>query len=140
MVTPAEYDSLCDRLTEVLGRLKDGRSGQPLVKQVVRTRKSPLDNDPKLPEPDLIVVWHEIPTDVVDSPDLGRIGPITYNRPGGHREHGFLMAAGPGIEPGSHLTHGRAVDLGATILNLMGAEIPTYFDGKPLLEPVLTIS
>jgi predicted AlkP superfamily phosphohydrolase/phosphomutase len=139
-VTPAEYDSLCDRLTEVLGRLKDGRSGQPLVKQVVRTRKSPLDNDPKLPEPDLIVVWHEIPTDVVDSPDLGRIGPITYNRPGGHREHGFLMAAGPGIEPGSHLTHGRAVDLSATILNLMGAEIPTYFDGKPLLEPVSTIS
>lgn len=140
MVTPAEYDALCDRLTEVLERLKDGRSGQPLVKQVVRTRKSPLDNDPKLPEPDLIVVWHEIPTDVVDSPDLGRIGPITYNRPGGHREHGFLMAVGPGIEPGSHLNHGRAVDLSATILNLMGAELPAYFDGKPLLEPVLTIS
>ncbi|BAU66540.1 type I phosphodiesterase/nucleotide pyrophosphatase [Stanieria sp. NIES-3757] len=140
IVTAAEYDALCDRLTEVLARLRDGRSGQPLVKQVVRTRKSPLDNDPKLPEPDLIVVWHEIPTDVVDSPDVGRIGPITYNRPGGHREHGFLMAAGPGIEPGSHLNHGRAVDLSATILNLMGAELPAYFDGKPLLEPVLTIS
>ncbi|AFZ37214.1 type I phosphodiesterase/nucleotide pyrophosphatase [Stanieria cyanosphaera PCC 7437] len=140
IVTPAEYDSLCDQLTEVLDRLKDGRSGQPLVKQVVRTRKSPLDNDPKLPEPDLIVVWHEIPTDVVDSPDLGRIGPITYNRPGGHREHGFLLAAGPGIKPGSDLIDGRAVDLSATILNLMGAKLPDYFDGKPLLDPVLTIS
>lgn len=140
VVTPAEYDRLCENLTEVLYRLKDGRSGQPLVKQVVRTRKSSLDDDPKLPEPDLIVVWHEIPTDVVDSPDVGRIGPITYNRPGGHREHGFLMAAGPGIKPGSHLTDGRAVDVGATILNLMGAEIPAYFDGKSLLEPSLTLS
>jgi hypothetical protein len=140
IVAPTEYDSVCEQLTEVLYRLKDGRSGQPLVKQVVRTRNSPLDRNPKLPEPDLIVVWQEIPTDVVDSPDVGRIGPITYNRPGGHRERGFLMAVGPGIEPGSNLTNGRAVDLGATILNLMGAEIPSHFDGKPLLEPVLTIS
>ncbi len=134
IVEPSEYDALCSEITDVLYRLKDGRSQQPLVKQVVRTRKSPLDNDPKLPDPDLIVVWHEIPTDVVDSPDLGRIGPITYNRPGGHRENGFLLAKGEGIAPNSDLSTGRAVDVGATILNLMGAEIPEYFDGKPLLK------
>jgi hypothetical protein len=106
----------------------------------VRTRRSPQENDPKLPEPDLIVVWHEIPTDLVDSPDLGRIGPITYNRPGGHRENGFLMAKGPGISPNSTLSTGRAVDVGATILNLMGAKIPDYFDGKPLLESAIHLS
>jgi predicted AlkP superfamily phosphohydrolase/phosphomutase len=140
IVEPTEYDTVCNELTEILYRLRDGRSGLPLVKQVVRTRKSPQENDPKLPDPDLIVVWQEIPTDMVDSPDLGRIGPITYNRPGGHRENGFLLAKGPGIEPGSNLNEGRAVDLGATILNLMGANIPDYFDGKPLLQPLTLLS
>jgi predicted AlkP superfamily phosphohydrolase/phosphomutase len=140
IVEPGEYEAVCNELTELLYRLQDGRSKQPLVKQVVRTRKSPQENDPKLPDPDLIVVWHEIPTDVIDSPDLGRIGPITYNRPGGHRENGFLLAKGPGIEPGSDLSEGRAVDIGATVLNLMGAKTPDYFDGKPLLNPLSALS
>ena len=140
IVEPSEYDALCNEITEVLYRLIDGRSKQPLVKQVVRTRKSPLDNDPKLPEPDLIVIWQEIPTDLVDSPDVGRIGPITYNRPGGHRENGFLLAKGQGIAPNSNLATGRAVDIGATILNLMGAPIPDYFDGEPLLQSCATLS
>ena len=132
IVEPSAYDKLCDHLSEVLYRLKDGRTGKPLVKQVVKTRQSPLETDPKLPDPDLIVVWHDIPTDVIDSPDIGRIGPITYNRPGGHREHGFLLAKGPQIRANSNLSAGRAVDIGATILELMGADIPSYFDGQPL--------
>ena len=140
IVEPSEYDALCNEITEVLHRLIDGRSKQPLVKQVVRTRQSPLDNDPKLPDPDLIVIWQDIPTDLVDSPDVGRIGPITYNRPGGHRENGFLLAKGQGIAPNSNLATGRAVDIGATILNLMGAPIPDYFDGEPLLQSCATLS
>ncbi|MGK7951572.1 MAG: alkaline phosphatase family protein [Xenococcaceae cyanobacterium] len=140
IVEPSEYDALCSEITEFLHRLKDGRSQQPLVKQVVRTRTSPLDDNPKLPDPDLIVVWEEIATDVVDSPDVGRIGPITYNRPGGHRENGFLLAKGPGIQAKDNLSDGRAVDIAATILNLMGAPIPDYFDSKPLLESLALVS
>ncbi|MGD1917656.1 MAG: alkaline phosphatase family protein [Pleurocapsa sp.] len=140
IVTPQEYDAVCAEITDSLYRLKDGRSGELLVKQVIKTRKSPLDNDPKLPDPDLIVVWNTIPTDLVESPDVGRIGPITYNRPGGHRENGFFMAKGTGIEPQSEMTTGRAVDIGATILNYMGAEVPQHFDGKPLLSKSLTLA
>lgn len=133
IVAPADYDAVCDEITDLLHRLRDGRTQQPLVERVVRTRKSPLDNDPKLPEPDLVVHWHYLPTDVIDSPDCGRIGPITYNRTGGHRPEGFLMASGPGINPGTELATGGAVDVGATLLQLMGADIPAHFDGKPLL-------
>jgi predicted AlkP superfamily phosphohydrolase/phosphomutase len=140
IVAPAEYDAVCAEIAAMLYLLQDGRTKQPLVKQVVRTRTSPFDDDAKLPEPDLIVVWHEIPTDVVDHPDLGRIGPLTFNRSGSHRENGFLMASGPGITPGSDLTAGGAVDIAPTILNLMGAEIPAYFDGKPLLQPAVVLS
>ncbi|HEY9657794.1 MAG TPA: nucleotide pyrophosphatase, partial [Allocoleopsis sp.] len=120
--------------TQLMMRLQDGRTGKPLVKEVIRTRKSPLDDNLKLPDPDLVVVWHEIPTDVVDSPDIGRIGPVTLNRPGGHRADGFVMVKGPGVEAGSSVDAGRAVDLGPTILSLMNAPVPDYMDGKPLLQ------
>ncbi|MEL6928083.1 MAG: alkaline phosphatase family protein [Cyanobacteria bacterium J06600_6] len=139
VVAPENYDAVCDEIIDVLSRLKDGRSGKLLVKDIIRTRKSPLDCDPKLPDPDLVVVWHPTATDLVDSPDLGRIGPITYNRPGGHRENGFLMAKGPRISPNSELQSGRAVDVGATILDLMGAEVPDYFDGTSLLSNSLSL-
>lgn len=140
VVMPQEYDAVCDEITDILYRLRDARSGELLVKKVVRTRKSPLDSDPKLPDPDLVVLWNTITTDLVDSPDIGRIGPITYNRPGGHREHGFLMAKGPRINSQTDLMAGRAVDVGATILDLMGAEIPDYFDGQSLLQKSLSLS
>ena len=140
VVAPEDYDAVCNEIIDVVSRLRDGRSGKLLVKEVIRTRKSPLDNDPKLPDPDLVVIWHPIATDLIDSPDIGRIGPITYNRPGGHREHGFLMATGPGIPSQSALQSGRAVDVGATILDLMGAEIPDYFDGKSLFLNSLSLS
>lgn len=140
IVKPEEYDALCKEITDTLYGLRDGRSGELLVKKVIRTRKSALDTDPKLPDPDLVVVWHPIATDLVDSPDIGRIGPITYNRPGGHREHGFLMIKGPRIKPQSSFAPGRAVDVGATILDLMGADIPEYFDGKSLMQPALSMS
>jgi hypothetical protein len=114
--------------------LRDGRTQKPLVKSVVRTRSNPFDEDEKLPESDLVVVWHDIFTDVVDSPDFGRIGPITYNRSGGHRDRGFLMLKGPGIDRHSIVQHGRSVDVGVTILDLMGVEAPDYFDGQSLLN------
>lgn len=135
IVEPEEYDALCDELTELLYRLKDGRTGKPMVKQVIRTRTSPLDPDPKLPDPDLVVVWHLLATDVVDSPDVGRVGPVTFNRPGGHRSQGFLMAKGPDIAAGSELQNGRVIDLAPTILSLLDAPIPDYLDGQPLLQP-----
>lgn len=134
IVPPSEYDALCDELTAMLYRLQHGRTGEPLVKQVVRTRKSPTEDGPRLPDADLVVVWNKHTTDVVDSPDVGRIGPLPYYRPGGHRSSGFFMAKGSGITPGSTLTEGRTVDVGATILELMGAPIPEYLDGKPLLS------
>jgi hypothetical protein len=79
-------------------------------------------------------------TDVVDSPDFGRIGPFTHFRAGGHWNRGFMLAKGPGISPNTSLPDGEAVDLPAIILELMGAPIPDYFEGKSLLKLPLTQS
>lgn len=134
VVSPEDYDAVCDELTQQLYQLKNARTGTAIVKQVIRTRQSAADRDPKLPDADLVLTWHEEPADVVDHPTLGRIGPVPYRRTGSHRARGFVAIQGPGIEANSSLPTGHAVDLAPTILNLMGAPLPEYFDGKPLLE------
>ncbi len=133
IVLPSAYAALCDQLTEFLYGLKDGRTGTPIVKQVLRTRHTATDANPNLPTADLMVLWQEQPTDVVESPELGRLGPITYYRTGGHRSEGFCLAKGSGITPGSTLTGGQVIDLGPTILHRLGAPIPAHCDGRPLL-------
>jgi predicted AlkP superfamily phosphohydrolase/phosphomutase len=135
LVAPSEYDAFCDELSQKLYRLTDARTGTPMVKEIIRTRQNPLDCDPKLPDADLVVIWQEeYATDIVDSPDFGRIGPVPHVRTGSHRSEGFIIAQGQGIEPGSSLPTGHALDVTPTILNLMEAPIPGYFEGKPLLE------
>jgi predicted AlkP superfamily phosphohydrolase/phosphomutase len=134
LVDVCQYDKLCTEISDILYHLRDGRTGNRVVKEVVRTRKSPLNNDPKLPDSDLVVLWNEPITDVVDSPELGRIGPLTHCRAGGHKSEGFLVAKGKQIIPGSKLPVGEAVDLAPTILELMGAPLADYFDGKPLFS------
>jgi hypothetical protein len=66
-----------------------------MVKQVIRTRQDPTTENLKNSPADLIVKWQEDnPTDVVDSPDFGRIGPVPYLRTGSHRSQGFVIVKG----------------------------------------------
>ncbi|MFB2938283.1 alkaline phosphatase family protein [Aerosakkonemataceae cyanobacterium BLCC-F154] len=135
IVTLDEYDAVCDELTQMLYQLKDARTGQPMVQKIIRTRQDASDRNPKLPDADLVVIWQEEnATDVVDSPEFGRIGPVPHNRTGSHRARGFFLAKSPDITPGSELPVGHALDLAPTILELMGARIPEYYQGKPMLE------
>lgn len=135
IVEPEDYDTVCGDLTHLLYDLRDARSGKPMVQNVIRTRQSVGDRDPRLPDADLVVIWQEdIATDTVDTTLLGRIGPIPHCRTGSHRARGFLMAKGEGIEPNSTLATGHALDLAPTLLQLMGAEIPSYMEGKSLLH------
>lgn len=136
MVDIADYGHVCDEITQLLYQLKHGRTGQPIVKDVVRTRTqaNALSCESDLPDADLVVIWHDLPSDVIDSPDLGRIGPLTYYRSGGHRPAGFLLAQGPDIKPGSTISNARAVDIGPTIRDLMGADALYPCDGRSLFK------
>lgn len=136
VVEPSEYFALCDEIADILYDLVDPRSGNKVVKQVVKTRTTPLDDNPKLPDTDIVVLWQEPMTDVVDSSRLGRIGPLTHCRAGGHKGQGFIAAKGSDIPTGFDLPAGETIDLAPTILNLMNAEIPEHLDGKSLLSNV----
>jgi predicted AlkP superfamily phosphohydrolase/phosphomutase len=136
VVDPSEYDAVCDDICEKLLRLKDSRTGIPMVKEIIRPRQSLEQCDEKkLPDADIVVIWQEQATsDVVESPDIGRIGPVPYHRTGSHRSDGFLVVSGPEVEPGSTLSSGHSLDLAPTILSLMGAPIPEHYEGKPLVQ------
>jgi predicted AlkP superfamily phosphohydrolase/phosphomutase len=137
IVQPQDYDALCDEITTTLQELTDGRTGQPMVREVIRTRTAAGDRAANLPDADLVVLWQEDhATDVVDSPELGRIGPVPYLRTGSHRSRGFFLAKGPGISAQSTLPSGHALDLAPTLLDLMGAPVPSYYSGKSLLQQV----
>jgi hypothetical protein len=131
------YHATLAEIGELLKRTTNPRTGRPLVKRLEATRKTPLDH-PEI-APDLVVCWDDSsPADALDSPELGRIGPVPYFRTGGHVSHGTLIenvcfARGPGIVPGTATRKGKLEDLGATILHLMGIELPERLTGTPLV-------
>jgi len=139
-IAASEFQKVCDLLEQNLAELIDERTGWPMVKEIVRVREDPFDDDPKKPPADLIVVWgNEHPTDVVRCGNYGRIGPVPYFRSGGHQFQGSIVKnlvfiSGPGIEPGNSLIEGTPEDLPATILALMGLDTPAFFDGVSLID------
>lgn len=135
IVAPEDYEAVCEEISQLLYRMTDARTGKSLVRKITRTRQTPLDSNPKLPNADLVINWQEeYATDVADSPDYGRMGPVPHNRTGSHLPRGFFIASGPGIESNSTLPGGHAIDLAPTILSLMGAPIPDYCEGQPLVK------
>lgn len=131
IVDPADYARVCDEVEGMLRQVRNARTGTPLVRKVMRSRASADERDPRLPDPDLLILWAAEAADVVDTP-YGRIGPLPFQRTGSHVERGFLLAGGPGIEAGAIPSDAHALDLAPTILALMGAEIPAYMEGRPL--------
>jgi hypothetical protein len=131
IVAPEDYDRVCDDIESLLRGVRDARTGTPIVVNIMRPRTNDLRDDPKLPDPDLLVLWAPRPTDVVDTP-CGRIGPMPFQRTGSHVERGFVLASGPGI---GHVTlppDPHALDLAPTILSLMDAPIPAHLEGRAL--------
>ncbi len=134
-VDPRDYAHTLDEVEDLLRRVRSARTGARLVEKVIRWRSSAEDRDPKLPDPDMVVLWGSEPADVVDTP-LGRIGPMPFRRTGSHVARGFLLASGPDFPAGLLSADARSIDIAPTILSLMDVPIPSYMDGKPLFDRV----
>lgn len=138
VIDAADYQRTCDEICSRLSELVDPRTGRALVDRVIQTRRDPFEIDSRNSPADLIVLWQdESPVDVVDSPLVGRIGPVPYFRPGGHQKQGtkidnFFMVRAADCSPEKPFAEGNLEDLPATILNRMGLDIPEHFDGRPL--------
>jgi predicted AlkP superfamily phosphohydrolase/phosphomutase len=134
LVEPEDYNDVCDELESVVRDWRCARTGRPLVEDILRTRNDALANDPKLPDADIVISWAPAAaTDLVEHDKYGQIGPVPFFRLGDHSTNGFLLAKGPGIDPGRSLEEGTTVDFAPTILSRMGAPIPDYMKGRDLL-------
>lgn len=138
IVEPEDYERTLQEVTEMLLNVRDTRKGERLITDVYRTRNGPFDNRPNLPEADLVVLFdeRECPADTVHHPDLGRVGPIPFNRSGGHTSAGFFLGKGPSIAAGTDVS-GDILDIPTTLLSMMGAPVPDYMQGDLLRFGVL---
>jgi predicted AlkP superfamily phosphohydrolase/phosphomutase len=135
VVAPDDYGRLCARLEAMLRALRDGRSGKPIVAEILRLRRNgaeALAAASDEPDADLVVKWRERPADVVDSPEFGGIGPLPFRRSGDHTPRGFCAVAGTGR---GLARRGRLVDIAPTILDLLDVAAPAHLDGVSLLAP-----
>lgn len=124
MVHPADAARLRQRLARLLLRLKDSRTGDPAVAEIVVPEGSAEAGGP-----DLVARWSDRPIDTVDCAEHGRIGPLPFRQSGGHRSRGFFAIAGSGIAP-RELPAGHLVDIAPTILALMGLTPPNHLEGR----------
>jgi len=128
IVAPEDFAKTLDEIEALVAGLRDVRTGQPILREVIRERAAPFDN-PSGPDADIVFLWQPNPADTVDAGALGRIGPLPLRRSGDHHRTGFFAVSGAGINPGT-LGDGDLIDLAPTILELLDIPRPNHLEGR----------
>jgi predicted AlkP superfamily phosphohydrolase/phosphomutase len=140
-VTADEYDELCDELEVLITGLTDAESGEPIAGKIQRPYR---DADPQAPArhllPDLVV-----PFDRLHAGDCGRLvnkavpgfeftipNRLPSGRSGNHTDKAWLLARGPGIQPGMATETHSVLDVLPTILEWLGQPPDPDAQGKPI--------
>jgi predicted AlkP superfamily phosphohydrolase/phosphomutase len=135
-----EAEMLLAEIERALYTLSDPDTGEPVVERVDRGPE--LYRGPAIHlAPDLVVSWkpgyyalsHWSPNGTIFRGHL-RWENSEMVHSAEHRPEGILLALGPGIRKGAHITGASIIDLAPTVLHLMGLPIPSYMDGKVLIE------
>jgi predicted AlkP superfamily phosphohydrolase/phosphomutase len=131
-VAAADFDAVCDELTDAFLEIRNCATGRPIVERVVRVaremRGEHLDS-----MPDLLIVWNrDAPLQAIESPRIGRIDGIrSWGRTGDHSERAMLIMHGEGISANTIPSTPAVVDIAPTIAALSGVELHNV-DGRPI--------
>jgi predicted AlkP superfamily phosphohydrolase/phosphomutase len=132
MVEPgAEYDAVCNELTQGLMELRNPATGRAAVQWV--SRASDLYHGKYLDwMPDLLVEWdHSAPIFELVSPRIGSIsGTPRGTRTASHWPQSLMIASGPGIIPGVVGKEMQSIDVAPTMLGFYDVAQPGYFEGQ----------
>ena len=133
-----DYERALDEISERLASLKDSRTGVPLVDRILRGKE--LYWGPRTSSaPDLFLVMknyaYHCRGDYIFVVNRAIEDPWLLF--GSHRPNGILLCWGPGVKQGYRITGANIMDIGPTILGLMGGLIPEDMDGK-FLDDLLT--
>lgn len=131
-VAKDHFGQVCDDIVRLAEELVDARTGEAVVREVIRVRRNPGDDAPELAPADLMVLWRDdLTADTVEHPSLGQIGPVPFFRSGGHATQGFVLARGVGFDAGARLPPVATADVTATLLDRLGVEMPEHVEGRP---------
>jgi predicted AlkP superfamily phosphohydrolase/phosphomutase len=144
VVSPGNYDPLCQEICEKLMSWSAPDTGKPVVKRVYRREE--LYQGPYISDaPDLIIEWQDYAFWGRGSYDIS--SPIFEaqrhfdfsDQPltGSHRLDGILICQGPEIRTGTNIENAQLIDLAPTLLTLMGIPPSPDMDGR-LLTQMLT--
>jgi predicted AlkP superfamily phosphohydrolase/phosphomutase len=136
----ADSERLCAKLEGGLRSFVDADTGDPIVAEVARSAALYPAGPRRDALPDLIVRWSERPAAEHRAVVSRRYGEIPWPQPGrhptgrsgNHRGEGFLLAAGPRVQPGSAIEGADIVDLAPSICALLGQSPPWPMSGRAL--------
>ena len=128
----AEFDDICDWLTQELLAIVNIDNGQPLVEKIYRTSevyRGELVNN----LPDLLVQWNRTgPIDCVSSSSIGTVRHRYRTwRTGDHTNKGLVFGLGPSMVAGPIEGIISIADFAPTIASMLGVMLPGV-DGKPM--------
>ena len=143
IVAPERYDEVCAGLEALIASLRDESSGTPIAGRAVRAWR---DAEPHAAGrellPDLVVPWSGpaaaatrrlvstmLPGFGYDVPAL-----LPSGRSGNHRDHGWFMAAGPGVAAGTTVEGRDVLDLLPTIRARLGFPPEPGLPGRLITE------
>jgi predicted AlkP superfamily phosphohydrolase/phosphomutase len=138
-----EYDEVCAGLESLVAGLRDEASGQPVARAAVRAWR---DAGPDAPRrdllPDLVVPFGGLPAAATRRLVSATLPGFRYDVParlpsgrsGNHRDHGWLIAAGPGVAPGAVLVDRDVLDLLPTIRASLGLPAEPELPGRAIAE------
>lgn len=127
-----EFESECRAVESLIRACRDVRTGEPVVARIDRLgNDDPFDTSEDR-YGDLIVEWSR-PTDAIEHPELGVVGPVPFNRTGAHSDRGFAWVSSAGLAPGDLPVH-SVLDLPPTIVRLLGEDTKLPPSGKPIPE------
>ncbi len=143
IVSESDYDAACNEVEEAVRACTNPRTGRPAVKDVIREPYEEAMSPNRYA--DMVVVW-DGPTDALEHPTAGLIGPVPFNRPGAHTTNAFAIVC-TDSEPlddratrradGLDYPAGRAgsiLDLPPTLLDLLGRPVPASLEGTSLAD------
>lgn len=130
IISPGQYEAIRDELARKFEAITD-----PQGKQIGTRVFKPQDvyRECRGVPPDLIVYFGNLDWRSVGSVGLGTVhtfsndtGPDDAN----HDEHGIFILRGNGLPRGRELTGLHLMDVGPTILDLLGIDVPPSMEGK----------
>lgn len=140
-VDDADYDRVCEEVSDRLLKLRDPVTNELAVEKVYR-KDEIYDGDQTENAPDLVVGWKDYQYYTHSGIDQGneifadelKIEASEFPHSGTHRMDGVFIAKGPGIRSDVEIEGARIIDLAPTIMHAMGEQIPELMDGIVLDE------